>query len=54
MGPISRILFRDLFHAGFDFTENIRHILVDKMFSVIDKRNALQVISILWNINLQS
>lgn len=47
MGPISRILFRDLFHAGFDFTENIRHILVDKMFSVIDKRNALQVTSIL-------
>ncbi|KAG6799770.1 EF-hand calcium-binding domain-containing protein 1 [Apis mellifera caucasica] len=43
MGPISRILFRDLFHAGFDFTENIRHILVDKMFSVIDKRNALQI-----------
>ncbi|CAD1478826.1 unnamed protein product [Heterotrigona itama] len=43
LGPISRLIFRDIFHAGLDFTKNIRHLLVDKMFSVIDKRNALQV-----------
>ncbi|XP_076755495.1 calaxin isoform X1 [Xylocopa sonorina] len=43
LGPISRLIFRDIFHAGLDFTENIRHLLVDKMFSVVDKRNALQI-----------
>ncbi|XP_017885276.1 EF-hand calcium-binding domain-containing protein 1 [Ceratina calcarata] len=43
LGPISRLIFRDIFHAGFDFTENIRHLLVDKMFSVVDKRNTLQI-----------
>ncbi|KAF3428658.1 hypothetical protein E2986_03773 [Frieseomelitta varia] len=43
LGPINRFILRDIFHAGLDFTENIRHLLVDKMFSVIDKRNALQI-----------
>ncbi|KOX70652.1 EF-hand calcium-binding domain-containing protein 1 [Melipona quadrifasciata] len=43
LGPINRFVFRDIFHAGLDFTKNIRHLMVDKMFSVIDKRNALQI-----------
>ncbi|CAL7950375.1 unnamed protein product [Xylocopa violacea] len=47
LGPISRLVFRDIFHASLDFTENIRHLLVDKMFSVVDKRNALQVYDIM-------
>ncbi|XP_076755504.1 calaxin isoform X2 [Xylocopa sonorina] len=47
LGPISRLIFRDIFHAGLDFTENIRHLLVDKMFSVVDKRNALQVYDVM-------
>ncbi|CAK9812874.1 clxn [Anthophora plagiata] len=42
-GPMSRLTFRDLFHSGFDFTENIRHLLIDRIFSLFDKRNALQI-----------
>ncbi|CAK9827411.1 clxn [Anthophora retusa] len=42
-GPMSRLTFRDLFHQGFDFTENIRHLLIDRLFSLFDKRNALQI-----------
>ncbi|OAD59757.1 EF-hand calcium-binding domain-containing protein 1 [Eufriesea mexicana] len=48
LGPISRLTFRDIFHAGFDFTENIRHLLIDKLFSVIDKHNALQIYCDQW------
>ncbi|XP_015436854.1 PREDICTED: EF-hand calcium-binding domain-containing protein 1-like [Dufourea novaeangliae] len=43
LGPITRTVFRDIFQAGFDFTENIRHLFIDRIFSVFDKRNALQV-----------
>jgi hypothetical protein len=35
--------FRDIFHSGFDFTENKRHVLVDRIFSLFDKQNTLQV-----------
>ncbi|XP_076678766.1 calaxin [Andrena cerasifolii] len=43
LGPISRSVFRDIFQPGFDFTENIRHLLIDRVFSTFDLRNALQV-----------
>lgn len=43
-GPISRLTFRDILHSGLDYTENIRHLLVDRVFSAVDKQNALQVI----------
>lgn len=42
-GPLNRTVFRDIFHSGLDYTENIRHLLVDRVFSQFDKRNALQV-----------
>ncbi|KAL2750841.1 calaxin-like [Vespula maculifrons] len=42
-GPINRFVFRDIFHSGFDFTENIRHLLIDRLFSSIDKTNSLQI-----------
>ncbi|XP_043597277.1 EF-hand calcium-binding domain-containing protein 1-like [Bombus pyrosoma] len=48
LGPISRLIFRNIFHASLDFTENIRHLLIDRMFSVVDKRNALQIHSEQW------
>nr|XP_012140458.1 PREDICTED: EF-hand calcium-binding domain-containing protein 1-like [Megachile rotundata] len=43
LGPMNRLQFRDIFHSGLDFTENIRHILIDRIFSVVDKRNALMI-----------
>ena len=42
-GPVARLNFRDILHSGLDYTENIRHLLVDRVFSAIDKQNALQV-----------
>ncbi|KAI4499697.1 hypothetical protein M0802_005267 [Mischocyttarus mexicanus] len=42
-GPMTRPVFRDIFHSGFDFTENIRHLLIDRIFSTIDKTNSLQI-----------
>ncbi|XP_043258822.1 EF-hand calcium-binding domain-containing protein 1-like [Colletes gigas] len=43
LGPINRPIFRDIFQSGLDFTENIRHLLIDRIFSAFDNRNALQV-----------
>ncbi|XP_031836019.1 calaxin [Nomia melanderi] len=43
LGPMSRSVFRDIFQSGLDFTENIRHLLIDRVFGVFDKKNALQV-----------
>ncbi|KAK2575993.1 hypothetical protein KPH14_007352 [Odynerus spinipes] len=42
-GPMTRAVFRDIFHAGFDFTENIRHLLIDRIFATIDKTNSLKI-----------
>ncbi|XP_034950553.1 EF-hand calcium-binding domain-containing protein 1-like [Chelonus insularis] len=42
-GSISRTLFRDIFHSGLDYTENIRHLLVDKVFSAMIQQNALHI-----------
>ncbi|KAI4483756.1 hypothetical protein M0804_008016 [Polistes exclamans] len=42
-GPMTRSVFRDIFHSGFDFTENIRHLLIDRIFSTIDKTTSLQI-----------
>ncbi|XP_033220125.1 EF-hand calcium-binding domain-containing protein 1-like [Belonocnema kinseyi] len=39
MGPVTRTSFRDVVHSGFDYTENIRHLLVDKVFSIVDKKS---------------
>lgn len=52
LGPISRLIFRNIFHASLDFTKNIRHLLIDRMFSVVDKRNALQVNNCLKVLNI--
>lgn len=49
LGPMNRLNFRDIFHSGFDFTENIRHILIDRVFSVFDRYNALTVTKIIIN-----
>ncbi|XP_076643413.1 calaxin [Halictus rubicundus] len=43
LGPMTRSVFRDIFQSGFDFTENIRHLLIDRLFGVFDTKNALQV-----------
>lgn len=40
---MTRIPFRDILHAGFDYTENVRHLLVDRVFSVMDKQNLSQL-----------
>ncbi|XP_074113927.1 calaxin [Cotesia typhae] len=42
-GPMTRSSFRDILHAGFDFTENIRHLLIDRIFSVLTEQNALHL-----------
>ncbi|XP_015188780.1 PREDICTED: EF-hand calcium-binding domain-containing protein 1-like [Polistes dominula] len=42
-GPMTRSVFRDIFHSGLDFTENIRHLLIDRIFSTIDKTTSLQI-----------
>ncbi|XP_046833010.1 EF-hand calcium-binding domain-containing protein 1-like [Vespa crabro] len=42
-GPINRSILRDIFHSGFDFTENKRHQHIDRLFAVIDKTNSLQI-----------
>ncbi|XP_054009825.1 calaxin-like [Hylaeus anthracinus] len=42
-GPISRSILRDIFQPGLDLTENIRHLLIDRVFTAFDKRHALQV-----------
>lgn len=44
MGPISRIPFRDILHSGLDYTENLPHLLVDRVFSAIDKKDLSSVI----------
>ncbi|XP_011500867.1 PREDICTED: EF-hand calcium-binding domain-containing protein 1-like [Ceratosolen solmsi marchali] len=40
--------FRDILHSGFDFTENRRHVLLDRIFSLFDKHNNLQINSKEW------
>ncbi|XP_014211524.1 EF-hand calcium-binding domain-containing protein 1-like [Copidosoma floridanum] len=40
-GPLNRSVFRDIFHGGLDFTENKRHLLIDRIFSQFDQRNTL-------------
>ncbi|XP_058794547.1 calaxin-like [Phymastichus coffea] len=42
-GPLVRTVFRDIYHGGLDLTENKRHLLVDRVFSNIDKRNVLRL-----------
>ncbi|XP_076180917.1 calaxin [Ptiloglossa arizonensis] len=48
LGPMNRMKFRDIFQSGFDFTENIRHLLIDKVFSAFDKPNASQILLDQW------
>ncbi|XP_063989815.1 calaxin-like isoform X1 [Diachasmimorpha longicaudata] len=43
MGPVTIKVFRDIMHSGLDYTENIRHLLIDRVFSVIDTRTSLQL-----------
>ncbi|XP_015605116.1 EF-hand calcium-binding domain-containing protein 1-like [Cephus cinctus] len=49
MGPVQRLVFRDVLHSGFDHTENIRHLLVDRIFAAMDKQNILQIFMDQWN-----
>lgn len=46
---MTRLVFRDVLHSGLDFTENIRHLYIDRIFSMFDKKNVLQV----WEINIK-
>ncbi|TGZ51385.1 EF-hand calcium-binding domain-containing protein 1 [Temnothorax longispinosus] len=43
LGPMTRLVFRDVLHSGLDFTENIRHLYIDRIFSAFDKKNVLQI-----------
>ncbi|KAG5319560.1 EFCB1 protein, partial [Pseudoatta argentina] len=43
LGPMTRFVFRDVLHSALDFTENIRHIYIDRVFSAFDKKNVLQI-----------
>ncbi|KYN13396.1 PREDICTED: EF-hand calcium-binding domain-containing protein 1-like [Trachymyrmex cornetzi] len=43
LGPMTRSVFRDVLHSGLDFTENIRHLYIDRIFSAFDKKNVLQI-----------
>ncbi|KAG5329568.1 EFCB1 protein, partial [Acromyrmex charruanus] len=43
LGPMTRFVFRDVLHSALDFTENIRHIYIDRIFSAFDKKNVLQL-----------
>ncbi|EFN78274.1 EF-hand calcium-binding domain-containing protein 1 [Harpegnathos saltator] len=43
LGPITRSVFRDIWHSSFDYTENIRHLFIDRLFSALDKKNILQI-----------
>ncbi|XP_018053665.1 PREDICTED: EF-hand calcium-binding domain-containing protein 1-like [Atta colombica] len=43
LGPMTRMVFRDVLHSGLDFTENIRHLYIDRIFSAFDKKNVLQI-----------
>ncbi|XP_012260376.1 calaxin-like [Athalia rosae] len=47
IGSMHRLGFRDILHAGLDFTENY---LIDRIFSAFDKRNDLAVTMDSWNI----
>ncbi|KAJ8676170.1 hypothetical protein QAD02_011956 [Eretmocerus hayati] len=47
-GHVTMSVFRDILHGGMDFTENIRHLLVDRIFSHLDKRNDLQILVDQW------
>ncbi|XP_043270398.1 EF-hand calcium-binding domain-containing protein 1-like [Venturia canescens] len=42
-GAVTRHSFREVLHSGLDFTENIRHLLVDRLFSAMNKRNSSQL-----------
>ncbi|XP_020287280.1 EF-hand calcium-binding domain-containing protein 1-like [Pseudomyrmex gracilis] len=43
LGPITRSVFRDVMHSALDFTENIRHLYIDRIFGAFDKNNVLQI-----------
>ncbi|XP_036141423.1 EF-hand calcium-binding domain-containing protein 1-like [Monomorium pharaonis] len=43
LGPMTRLVFRDVLHSGLDFTENIRHLYIDRIFSAFDRKNLLQI-----------
>lgn len=43
LGPMTRSVFRDVMHSALDFTENIRHLYIDRIFGAFDKNNVLQV-----------
>ncbi|XP_046474936.2 calaxin [Neodiprion pinetum] len=49
IGCIHRLGFRDLLHAGLDFTENY---LIDRIFSAFDKKNDLVITMDSWNLGL--
>lgn len=49
LGPMTRLTFRDVLHSGFDYTENVRHLLVDRIFSTIDEYSYLQLYATQWN-----
>ncbi|XP_051171904.1 calaxin-like [Leptopilina boulardi] len=48
MGPISRIPFREILHSGLDCTENLPHLLVDRVFSAIDKKDLSSITIDQW------
>ncbi|XP_012223205.2 calaxin-like [Linepithema humile] len=43
LGPMTRVVFRDVLHSSLDFTENIRHLYIDRIFATFDKKNVLQI-----------
>nr|XP_012223205.1 PREDICTED: EF-hand calcium-binding domain-containing protein 1-like [Linepithema humile] len=43
LGPMTRVIFRDVLHSSLDFTENIRHLYIDRIFATFDKKNVLQI-----------
>ncbi|KAL0120910.1 hypothetical protein PUN28_008540 [Cardiocondyla obscurior] len=43
LGPMTKVVFRDVMHAALDFTENIRHLYIDRIFAAFDKKNILQI-----------
>ncbi|KAL7300722.1 hypothetical protein TKK_0006701 [Trichogramma kaykai] len=42
-GPLTRQVFRDVFHGGLDFTENLRHLLIDRIYGHFNKTNKLKL-----------
>lgn len=47
-GPLTRFIFHDILHSTFDYTENTRNLLVDRVFSAGAKKNVLQLDMYQW------